>query len=109
MVQRSAGAWSWPCLATIGWGAPGAQVGQPEGKLGIIPGAGGTQRLPRLAGVAKAVEMCAQGNPIPAREALDYGILDRLIEGDLLTGAIAFARAVLGKPAPFRWIRLSTM
>jgi 3-hydroxyacyl-CoA dehydrogenase len=53
--------------------------------------------------------MCAQGNPIPAREALDYGILDRLIEGDLLTGAIAFARAVLGKPAPFRWIRLSTM
>jgi 3-hydroxyacyl-CoA dehydrogenase len=43
-------------------GAPGAQVGQPEVKLGIIPGAGGTQRLPRLAGVAKAVEMCAQGN-----------------------------------------------
>src|SRR6266853_1890374 len=81
-------------------GAPGAQVGQPEVKLGIIPGAGGTQRLPRLAGVAKAVEMCAQGNPIPAREALDYGILDRLIEGDLLTGAIAFARAVRGKPAP---------
>ena len=58
-------------------GAPGAQVGQPEVKLGIIPGAGGTQRLPRLAGVAKAVEMCAQGNPIPAREALDYGILSR--------------------------------
>src|SRR5580692_7133753 len=63
-------------------GAPGAQVGQPEVKLGIIPGAGGTQRLPRLAGVAKAVEMCAQGNPIPAREAWDYGILDRLIEDD---------------------------
>src|SRR5579872_5834535 len=81
-------------------GAPGAQVGQPEVKLGIIPGAGGTQRLPRLAGIAKAVEMCFQGNPVPAREALEVGILDQLIEGDLLTGAIAFARAILKKPAP---------
>ena len=80
--------------------ASGAQVGQPEVKLGIIPGAGGTQRLPRLAGIAKAVEMCAQGNPISAREALDLGILDQLIEGDLMTGAIAFARSVLEKPAP---------
>jgi len=81
-------------------GAPSAQVGQPEVKLGIIPGAGGTQRLPRLAGVAKAIEMCAQGNPISAREALELGILDGLIEGDLLTGAIAFARTVLERPAP---------
>jgi len=81
-------------------GAAGAQVGQPEVKLGIIPGAGGTQRLPRLAGVAQAVEMCAQGNPVPAREAVQFGILDQIIEGDLLTGAIAFARAVSEKPAP---------
>jgi 3-hydroxyacyl-CoA dehydrogenase len=81
-------------------GAPGAQVGQPEVRLGIIPGAGGTQRLPRLAGVAKAVEMCAQGNPVPAQEALQLGILDQIIEGDLLSGAIAFAFAVLEKPAP---------
>ena len=81
-------------------GAPGAQVGQPEVKLGIIPGAGGTQRLPRLAGVAKAVEMCAQGNPVSAQEALELGILDRLIAGDLLTGALAFVRTVLEKPAP---------
>jgi len=80
--------------------APDAQVGQPEVKLGIIPGAGGTQRLPRLAGVAKAVQMCAQGNPIKAREALAAGILDRIIEGDLLSGAISFAREVAGKPAP---------
>src|SRR5436305_1474363 len=77
---------------------PGAKVGQPEVKLGIIPGAAGTQRLPRLAGVAKAVEMCADGNPISATEALKYGIVDRLIEGDLLTGAKAFAREVSGKP-----------
>ncbi len=71
---------------------PSAQVGQPEVKLGIIPGAAGTQRLPRLAGVAKAVEMCAGGDPISAAEALKHGIIDRVIEGDLLQGAIAFAR-----------------
>jgi 3-hydroxyacyl-CoA dehydrogenase len=80
--------------------APTAQVGQPEVKLGIIPGAHGTQRLPRLAGVAKAVEMCAEGNPVRASEALKLGIIDKLMEGDLLTGAVAFAREVAGKPAP---------
>jgi len=80
--------------------APSAQVGQPEVKLGLIPGAAGTQRLPRLAGVAKAVEMCTGGNPVKAQEALDAGILDRLIEGDLLTGAVAFARDIAAKPAP---------
>ena len=77
-----------------------AQVGQPEVKLGLIPGAGGTQRLPRLAGVAKAVEMCATGNPIKAEEALKFGIVDRIIEGDVLAGAVAFAREVANKPAP---------
>ncbi len=78
----------------------GAQVGQPEVKLGIIPGAAGTQRLPRLAGVAKAVEMCTTGNPVKAAEALQFGIVDRIIEGDLLAGAIAFAREVAANPAP---------
>jgi 3-hydroxyacyl-CoA dehydrogenase len=77
-----------------------AQVGQPEVKLGIIPGAAGTQRLPRLAGVAKAVEMCTSGNPIKAEEALKFGVIDRIIEGDLLGGAVAFAREVAAKPAP---------
>jgi len=80
--------------------APDGQVGQPEVKLGLIPGAGGTQRLPRLAGVAKAVEMCATGNPVPALDALGEGIIDRVIEGDLLDGAVAFALEVVGKPAP---------
>ncbi|MEW6211527.1 MAG: 3-hydroxyacyl-CoA dehydrogenase NAD-binding domain-containing protein, partial [Acidobacteriota bacterium] len=75
--------------------APSAQVGQPEVKLGIIPGAAGTQRLPRLAGVAKAVEMCAFGDPIKAKAALECGIIDRIIEGDLREGAIAFAREVI--------------
>jgi 3-hydroxyacyl-CoA dehydrogenase len=80
--------------------APSAQVGQPEVKLGIIPGAAGTQRLPRLAGVAKAVEMCAFGEPISARDALALGIVDRIIEGDLLAGATAFAREVAARPVP---------
>ncbi|MGH9719469.1 MAG: 3-hydroxyacyl-CoA dehydrogenase NAD-binding domain-containing protein [Bryobacteraceae bacterium] len=77
-----------------------AQVGQPEVKLWIIPGAGGTQRLPRLAGVAKAVEMCAFGDPIKAADALACGIVDRIVEGDLLAGAVAFAREVLAKGIP---------
>jgi 3-hydroxyacyl-CoA dehydrogenase len=80
--------------------APTAQLGQPEVKLGIIPGAGGTQRLPRLVGVAKAVEMCAEGNPISAEEALRLGLVDRVVEPDLLAGALEFAREVGGKAAP---------
>ncbi|MBK7599596.1 MAG: enoyl-CoA hydratase/isomerase family protein [Acidobacteria bacterium] len=71
---------------------PAAQVGQPEVKLGLIPGAAGTVRLPRLAGVARAVQMCADGNPISAKEALESGIVDAVVEGDLLQGAIAFVR-----------------
>jgi 3-hydroxyacyl-CoA dehydrogenase len=75
-----------------------AQVGQPEVKLGIIPGAAGTQRLPRLAGVAKAVEMCAVGDPIGAPEARKLGIIDEIVEGDLLKGAVAFAESKAGHP-----------
>jgi 3-hydroxyacyl-CoA dehydrogenase len=71
---------------------PDAQVGQPEVKIGLIPGAGGTQRLPRLAGIAKAAEMCAFGEPISAKEALAVGIIDKITDGDLLEAAIAFAR-----------------
>ena len=80
--------------------APAAQVGQPEVKLGLIPGAGGTQRLPRLAGVAKAVEMCAFGAPVKAQEALAAGIVDRIIDGDLRVGAVDFAREMADKPIP---------
>ena len=83
-----------------------ARVGQPEVKLGLIPGAGGTQRLPRLAGVAKAAEMCALGDPITAEEALASGIVDRVFEGDrqteLLDRALVFAGEILeeGGAAP---------
>jgi 3-hydroxyacyl-CoA dehydrogenase len=80
-----------------------AQVGQAEVKLGIIPGAGGTQRLPRLAGVAKAAEMCSLGEPVKARDALDAGIIDKLIEASsdqtqLRAAAVAFAGEVAAKP-----------
>jgi 3-hydroxyacyl-CoA dehydrogenase len=78
--------------------APGAQLGQPEVKLGIIPGAGGTQRLPRLIGVAKAVEMCAGGNPVQAEEALRLGLIDRIIDGDLAASAVRFAQEMVGRP-----------
>jgi 3-hydroxyacyl-CoA dehydrogenase len=78
---------------------PTAQVGQPEVKLGIIPGAAGTQRLPRLAGVAKGLEMCVEGAPVNAQDALQAGILDRLVDGDLRTAALSFAREIAGKLA----------
>jgi len=77
-----------------------ARVGQPEVNLGIIPGAGGTQRLPRLVGIERAIEMCTTGKPLPASEAAQFGLIDRAIEGDLLPGAIAFAREVAAKPIP---------
>jgi 3-hydroxyacyl-CoA dehydrogenase len=69
-----------------------AQLGQPEVNLGIIPGAEGTQRLPRLVGVEKAIEMCVTGKPIGAADALAVGLVDAVIDGDLLDGAVAFAR-----------------
>ncbi len=80
---------------------PSALVGQPEVKLGIIPGAAGTQRLPRLAGVELATKMCAFGEPVKADVALAAGILDRIIDGDLLTGAVAFANEMADKGGPY--------
>jgi 3-hydroxyacyl-CoA dehydrogenase len=71
--------------------SPDAQAGQPEVNLGIIPGAEGSQRLPRLAGVAAAIDMLVSAKPVKAPEALRLGIFDKIIEGDLLSGAVAFA------------------
>jgi 3-hydroxyacyl-CoA dehydrogenase len=71
-----------------------AKLGTPEVKLGLLPGAGGTQRLPRVAGVPKALEMCATGNPIGAKEAFDCGLVDRLVEGELIPHAVAYAEEV---------------
>ncbi len=69
-----------------------AKVGQPEVLLGIIPGAGGTQRLPRLCGAALALQMSTDGKPVAASKARAAGILDEIVEGDLLAGAIRFAQ-----------------
>ena len=71
-----------------------AKLGVPEVKLGLLPGAGGTQRLPRVAGVEKALQMVTSGAPIGAQEAYDIGLVDRLIEGDLLQHAVAYATEV---------------
>jgi 3-hydroxyacyl-CoA dehydrogenase len=71
-----------------------AKLGTPEVKLGLLPGAGGTQRLPRVAGVKMALQMCATGNPIGAKEAFDCGLVDRIVEGDLIPHAVAFAEEV---------------
>ena len=81
--------------------SPSALVGQPEVKLGIIPGAAGTQRLPRLAGIAVATTMCAFGEPLKAAAAHAAGIVDRIIEGDLLTGAVDFALEVAASGGPY--------
>jgi 3-hydroxyacyl-CoA dehydrogenase len=80
--------------------APGTRLGLPEIKLGIIPGAGGTQRLPRLVGMDRGMTMILSGEPIPAREALDAGLIDEIVEGDLVAGAIAFARRVVAEKRP---------
>jgi 3-hydroxyacyl-CoA dehydrogenase len=71
---------------------PDALMGQPEVNLGIIPGAEGTQRLPRLVGLEKAIEMCVSGKPIKAADALSAGLIERVIDGELAAGASAFAR-----------------
>jgi len=73
---------------------PSAKLGTPEVKLGLLPGAGGTQRLPRVAGVAKALEMCATGNPIGAKQAFECGLVDRLIEDELVPHAVGYAEEV---------------
>jgi 3-hydroxyacyl-CoA dehydrogenase len=85
---------------------PSAKFGQPEIKLGIIPGAGGTQRLPRLIGVEKAADAIISGNPFGAREALEWGVVDELAEeGKLRDGALAFARKAIDTRMPLRKVR----
>ncbi len=69
-----------------------AKVGLPEVLIGILPGGGGTQRLPRLIGPKRALEMIVSGRHVPAPEAHEMGIIDRIVEGDLRAGAVAFAR-----------------
>jgi 3-hydroxyacyl-CoA dehydrogenase len=81
---------------------PSAKIGTPEVKLGLLPGAGGTQRLPRIAGVRVALELTAKGDPMPAKTAQEAGLIDRIVgEDSLEADAIAFAREVKAKrPIP---------
>jgi len=86
--------------------APSAKCGLPEIKLGLIPGAGGTQRLPRLIGVEKALDVILSGTPFSAREAKERGVVDELAEeGGLHEGALAFARRLIAEKAPLKKVR----
>ena len=85
---------------------PSAKFGLPEIKLGLIPGAGGTQRLPRLIGVEKALDAILSGTPFGAKQALEWGVVDELTEeGKLREGALAFARKVIDTKMPLRKVR----
>ena len=79
-----------------------ALLGQPEVKLGLIPGAGGTQRLPRLVGVKKALDMIVTGRPISAEDALASGLVDRLADEDILEAAVAYAEELVAEQAALR-------
>ena len=85
--------------------APSAPVGLPEVKLGLLPGAGGTQRLPRLIGAAKALDFILSGDPIPGPIALELGIADEVAEGDIVDAGIAFAQRIVVAGSPIRRIR----
>ena len=85
--------------------APGSRVGLPEVKLGLLPGAGGTQRLPRLVGAEAAAQIIVSGDPVPAAKALAMGALDAVLEGDFRAAALDFTREVMkagGKPPRVR-------
>ena len=85
--------------------APSAPVGLPEVKLGLLPGAGGTQRLPRLIGAEKALDFILSGDPIPGPVATQMGIADALADGDVIESAMAFAADIIAKGSPVRRIR----
>jgi 3-hydroxyacyl-CoA dehydrogenase len=82
-----------------------AKVGLPEVKLGILPGAGGTQRLPRLVGIETALGIIVSGDPVAASTAAKAGVIDQIIEGDLIEGAVAYAKELAARKAPLRKVR----
>ena len=85
---------------------PSARCGLPEVNLGLLPGAGGTQRLPRIVGVQKALEMMTSGQHVPAKACLEMGLVDEIVEeGKLRDGAIAFARKVVAEGRPLVRVR----
>ncbi|RQR84499.1 3-hydroxyacyl-CoA dehydrogenase [Burkholderia sp. Bp9012] len=85
--------------------APGAQVALPEVKLGLLPGAGGTQRLPRAVGLETALNMIVSGAPVPSEQLAKSGLFDEMADGDLLDAAVAFARKVGARQGPHPRVR----
>src|ERR1700738_3252882 len=75
--------------------AGAVQLGQPEVKLGLLPGAGGTQRLPRLIGVERALPMIANGDPISPEKALELGLIGEIVKGDIAVAGASFANRLL--------------
>ena len=86
-------------------GVKSARFGLPEVRLGLLPGAGGTQRLPRVVGVERALQMIVGGDPIGAAEAHGHGLIDEVVEGDLGAAAVAFAEKILAERRPLKKIR----
>ena len=84
---------------------PTAQVGLPEVSLGLLPGATGTQRLPRLLGVQGALDAMVSGRPLNAKVAAEKGVIDELVDGDLKAGAVAFAERLIAAGKPPRRVR----
>ena len=85
--------------------SPGTQLALPEVKLGILPGAGGTQRLPRALGVERALPLIMRGDVVKSEQVSGTLLVDALIEGDLLQGALAFTHRLLQEQAPALWLR----
>ncbi|MBN3740282.1 MULTISPECIES: 3-hydroxyacyl-CoA dehydrogenase NAD-binding domain-containing protein [Burkholderia] len=85
--------------------APGAQVALPEVKLGLLPGAGGTQRLPRAVGLETALNMIVSGAPVPSEQLANSGLFDEMADGDLLEAAVAFARKAGARQGPHPRVR----
>jgi 3-hydroxyacyl-CoA dehydrogenase len=85
--------------------APAAQIAQPEVKLGLLPGAGGTQRLPRAIGVEAALDMIVSGNAVPAEQFQGTALFDQIVADDLLDGALAFAEKVVAEDLPLKRLR----
>ena len=83
----------------------GAKIGLPEVKLGLLPGAGGTQRLPRLIGIEAALGIIVSGDPVPATQAAKAGVIDKIVEGGLLEGALGYASDLAAQNAPLRKVR----
>ena len=84
---------------------PDAMLGLPEVKLGLLPGAGGTQRLPRLLGVEAALNIIVSGNPVPAAQFADTPLIDLIADGDVIHAATQFARKVIADGLPLKRVR----